>query len=278
MSGVYLLTGRLGSGKSLGAVHKAVEYAAKGRRVVANFPIDFAPVSRSAKSKLAHCSPCILPARPTAAQLEALGDGGPDEDHAGLLILDECGTFLNARTWAGDERQKIIEWMLHSRKRGWEIMLLIQHQSMLDKQVREALCEYLVTFRRLDKFRFPVIGWMLPKLPRVHVGQVRYGLGLHDPTADHWIFRGGALFECYDTKWVSTIAHERGPYSVLPAQLSKHRYEPPGLVTRISAWIRGDFAKPRRPAGPSPRLAPLLRLPPELRWQAARRLVSQGYL
>ena len=141
------------------------------------------------------------------------------------MILDECGTFLNARQWQGEQRLLLIEWFLHSRKLGWDIIFIVQHQSMLDKQVREAICEFLVTVRRLDKMRVPVLSWFLPiKFPQVHVAQVRYGLGLHDMTAEHWIFRGKNLYACYDTQWMSE-AGEQGTYSVLPAELSKFRYQ-----------------------------------------------------
>lgn len=221
---VYLLTGRLGSGKSLAAVGKAVEYAAKGRRVVTNFFLDLAPAAHRSGTNLAKASVRVIPSRPTADDLNALGRGGPNEHEAGLLILDECGTFLNARQWQGGGRNALIDWFLHSRKLGWDIILICQHQAMLDKQIRDAMCEFLVTVRRLDKMKIPVISWLIPvKLPQVHVAQVRYGLGPNDPTSDHWVFRGKNLYACYNTEWISD-ASEQGVYSVLPAELSKFRY------------------------------------------------------
>lgn len=221
---VYLVTGRLGSGKSLACVGKAVEYASKGRRVVSNFFLDLAPACFRQDSHLARCAPLIIPSRPTAADLVALGRGGPSEHEAGLLILDECGTFLNSRQWQGSGRNALIDWFLHSRKLGWDIILICQHQAMLDKQIRDAMCEFLVTVRRLDKMSVPIISWLLPiKLPQVHIAQVRYGLGPNDPTSDHWVFRGKNLYACYNTEWISD-ASEQGVYSVLPAELSKFRY------------------------------------------------------
>lgn len=222
---VYMLTGRLGAGKSLAAVSKAVEYAAKGRRVVTNFFLDLAPVAHRSGTNLARSAPLVISARPTAADLRALGRGGPTEHEAGLLILDECATFLNSRQWQGSGRNELIEWFLHSRKLGWDIILIVQHQAMLDKQIRDALCEFLVTVRRLDKMKIPVISWLIPfKMPQVHIAQVRYGLSPNDPTADHWVFRGKNLYPCYSTEWISDAA-EQGSYSVLPAELSKFRYQ-----------------------------------------------------
>ncbi len=217
---VYLVVGRLGSGKSLAAVGRAIDYASSGRRVAANFHLDFAPVARRAKSPLARAVVDVLPARPSSADLVALGIGGPREDRAGLVILDECSTFLNARAWNERDRAAFIEWFMHSRKLGWDVLFIVQHQSMLDKQVREN-CEMLVTVRRLDKMKIPILSWILPfKMPRLHIAQVRYGLGPTDPTAEHWVYRGTGYFRCYDTKWISGVDCP-GAYSVLPARITK---------------------------------------------------------
>lgn len=223
---VYLLTGKLGSGKSLAAVGRAREYGTMGRRVVSNFHIDLSSLARKRSSHLAKAFVEVIPARPSSADLHALGRGGTGEHDAGLLILDECGTFLNARQWNGEDRARIVEWFLHSRKLAWDVILIVQHASMIDKQIREAIGEFLVTVRRLDKMKLPVLSWLLPflKLPQIHVAQVRYGLGPNDMTADHWIFRGRDLYACYSTEWIST-QESSGAYCTLNAELARFRYE-----------------------------------------------------
>jgi len=220
---VYLLTGRLGSGKTLAAVGKIREYASLGRKVATNFYVDLAPATHRGGTNLSKTVVTVLPSRPTAKDLSFLGRGGPNEHEAGLLVLDECGTFLNSRQWQGTGRNELIDWFLHSRKLGWDIILIVQHQAMLDKQIRDAMCEFLVTVRRLDKMKVPVISWLVPvKFPQVHIAQVRYGLSPNDATADHWVFRGKNLYACYDTKWISDIS-DQGVYSVLPAEYTKFR-------------------------------------------------------
>lgn len=222
---VYLLTGKLGSGKSLAAVGRAREYAIQGRRIVSNFHMDLSSCARSRDSKLARAFVEVIPPRPSSADLLALGRGGSGEHDAGLLILDECSTFLNARSWSDKDRQAVIDWFLHSRKRAWDIILITQHASQLDKQVREAIGEFLVTVRRLDKMKIPVVSWLLPiKMPQVHIAQVRYGLGPNDMTADHWIFRGKDLYPCYSTEWIST-QEDVGSYCTLSAELARFRYQ-----------------------------------------------------
>ena len=74
-----------------------------------------------------------------------------------LVVLDECGTWLNTREWQDKSRQNLIDWMLHSRKKGWDIILIVQDLALIDKQVRTALCEFVVICRRLDRLSMPLV-------------------------------------------------------------------------------------------------------------------------
>jgi hypothetical protein len=269
---VYIITGKLGGGKSLAAVGRAVHYATMGRRVVANFHLDISSCAHRRDSLLAKATVEVINDRPTAAELLQLGRGGKGEHDAGLLILDECGTFLNARQWAGTERQELIDWFLHSRKFAWDVILIVQHASMLDKQIREAIGEHLVTVRRMDKMNIPLVSWIFPvKMPQVHIATVKYGLGPGDMTVDRWIFRGKNLYQCYSTEWISG-QDSRGGYCTLSAELVRFRYERKfdwsfafSLVWRLPlyavcllfesiGWLRrSDFLSVRRPVAVSSR-------------------------
>lgn len=282
---VYLVTGKLGSGKSLCSIDRIQDYALRGRRVVANFHCDMAPLSHKADTALARTRLEVIPARPSAADLAALGRGGKGEHDAGLLVLDECATFLNSRTWNGTDRALVIEWLLHSRKLAWDVILICQAASALDKQVREMVCEYLVTCRRMDRINIPIISWLLPiKFPRIHFAVVKYGMGPNDPYAETWAFRGTNLFPCYATEWMSTT-DSPGWYTVLPPNLSKHRYK---TVRRsLGAFLRACWTpapiRPKKVTVVSEvlevrRCAPLLRLPPPVRWAATQHLVTAGIL
>jgi hypothetical protein len=280
---IYCVTGKLGSGKTLIAVGKALDYAAQGRRVVANFHIDTAPACRSIDSKLSNAVITVIPPRPTSDDLRALGRGGETEDTAGLLILDECAVFLNSRDWNSADRKGVVDWFLHARKLKWDVLLIVQHQSMLDKQVREAICELLAVCRRMDRMNIPVLSWFWAvKLPRLHVAQVRYGMGLHDPKAETWVYRGTHLFACYATEAIFDGAGDAGIYSVIPPKLSKFRYLPPPF--NLKTWlqdvitiIRDGPPKPHIEPKPKTRLAELLmQLPEPERLRHWRKLESLG--
>ena len=68
--------------------------------------------------------------------------------------------FFNSRDWQTPERQEVIKWLLHSRKLGWDVILIVQDITLLDKQIRLALCEHVVIVKRLDRIGIPVIGFL----------------------------------------------------------------------------------------------------------------------
>lgn len=207
---VHIVTGKLGNGKTLAAVGRIRDYLNEGRRVATNLDL-YMENFRDEKNRNIHV--VRLPDKPSVDDLEALGLGydgkGYRENKFGLLVLDECGTWFNSRNWNDKSRKDVNDWFLHARKKRWDVILIIQDISLLDKQAREALAEYTVFCRRLDNLRIPIISPLIkmvtgfnPTLPRVHVGIVKYGDNATYPTADRWWYRGDDLFKLYDTQQV----------------------------------------------------------------------------
>jgi len=193
---ITAVTGKVGSGKNLYAIQRIVEYAFQGRRVVANFRVDLRPLQPMLQRLLGRDCPSVehLPGRPTYDDLRRLGKGGPREHRSGLLVLDECGPLFNARSWQDKDRAQVIDWFLHSRKLAWDCLLIVQNIGLVDKQIRIAVIESLVTLKRLDRMR--ILG--LP-LPRVHLAVERYGTEPAAPVAQRTVFRGSRYFKAYDT-------------------------------------------------------------------------------
>lgn len=227
---VYMVTGKLGAGKTLAAVGRAQEYLQAGCRVATN--LELWPENLAGRTSGADQAVIRVPDKPRVEDLEAIGLGyeGPmDESRNGALILDELGTWLNSRSWNDKERAGVLDWFLHARKRRWDVYLIVQDISVVDKQLRDTLCEHLVVCRRMDRFPIPVVGKLLRgRLPRIHVGTVHYGDNETAPKVDRWWYRGSELFGGYDTEQVFAPDQEwsearqemvdyRAPYSVLPA-------------------------------------------------------------
>lgn len=290
----YAVTGTLGQGKSLLAVDKIKSYLWHGRKVATNLDLKMENLLPSRYGKKAPVRCVRLPDLPTAADLEALGKGADvlDERKYGLIVLDELAMWLNAREWADPKRQALINWLVHSRKHRWDVYFLIQHLEALDKQVRQMLVEYHVKCLRFDKVKLPLLsslgelvtlGLWDGYLPKIHKASVIYlpGSSPNSPlVTDRWLYRGHELYNAYDTEQAFSEFYPHGMYSYLSPWHLKGRYEKP-----VPWWRRvfGHSAgEPLRPAasrpGPSPRLEPLMRLPPELRWRAARELVARGFL
>lgn len=221
---VHVVTGKLGSGKTLVTIGKIQDYLTRGRVVATNLDLrlhhmpkvgSFAKMTRVIR----------VPDKPTLSDFESIGRGTTsyDEKDNGLLVLDECGTWFNSRNWSDKSRQPVIDWCLHARKLGWDIMFIIQDISLMDKQAREALAEHVVYCRRMDKLNIPVIGGLLSliansrmPLPKIHFGIVKYGDNPQSLTVDKWVYTGTDLYPAYDTKQIFTANYECGAYCLIP--------------------------------------------------------------
>lgn len=216
MSDGILLTGKRGAGKSLIACSRAQQKMLAGCMVATNLNL-YVEELVGPRNKV---RPFRLPDWPTAADLEKLPLGNPglywegdvvkmgkdyDEQKNGLMILDELATFLNSRTWNQGDRQALINWLLQSRKFGWDLLFLAQHPRLVDAQVRDSLFDLVGVVRRLDKIAMPFFGRIAAllgfklKMPRIHIAALRYGMHQDSPIAERIWCRGKDLFKAYDT-------------------------------------------------------------------------------
>lgn len=239
---VYFVTGKLGSGKSLACVDKIREYLSVGRRVATNLDLHLDGMFQECKN-----SAIRLPDKPRPEDMHSLGEGYEaedprdyDESKFGLIVLDECGTWLNSREWNDKERRKLIDWFLHARKLRWDVMFLIQSIDSCDGQIVASLCEHLVVCRRMDRFKLAGI-----KLPRMHIANVYYGRTT-EVRVERWTYRGTDLFDAYDTRQVfkDDVMYTdigpvdmRAPYTMLSAWHLKARYAQPE-AEKPSLWRR----------------------------------------
>ena len=230
---IYVITGHLGSGKTLLAVDLARQYLLEGRRVASNITLH-----------LEHLLPpdngaewTKLPYIPTADHLRALGDGyaGPyDESRFGLVLLDEAGTWLNSRDWNDRGRRELFHWLTHARKKGFDIALIIQDFESLDAQVRRSITEIYVDCSRLDRVKIP---YLPIRLPRIHRATAYYKSPLGQ-VYKRWHTSGTDLFRAFDTREAITeevtftdtgAVDARGTWTGLPARTLFGRYSPPPL-------------------------------------------------
>lgn len=288
---VYVVQGKLGTGKSKYVVGKIQQALKEGRRVATNIDLNMEHLM-PAQSKV---TVSRVPDKPTPEDLDLIGHGNPDsydEERNGVMVLDELGSWLNARTHLGAARQALVDWLIHARKKGWDVYFLVQNVTMIDKQVREGLVEYVIKCIRADKVRIPVVGRMLGKkgyFPRVHIANMTLA-DVPGLVLDRDWFRGDDLHQAYDTRqifrdwkrdpnqdgfWSELCA---GPSSVLSAWHLKGRHMLPTVPRSFTERLFDTPARVRPPLKPKLRLVEMVgKLPPDDAWRYARRLAQIGY-
>ena len=290
---VYVVTGKLGGGKGVFCISKIQQALQEGRRVATNFDLRM-------ENMLPHSSKITairVPDKPLAADLDDIGHGNPDnrydESRAGVLVLDELGSWLNSRDFQSPERSKLIDWLIHARKKGWDVYLVVQNIEMIDKQVRVGLAEYLVKCVRADKLRIPMVGAMLGKygrLPRFHIANISMP-DVPGVVVDREWYRNTDLYAAYDTlqifrDWKRDPKAEgfseemyMGPYSYLsPWHLTCYESKGPKqtLLARLFSALSDRMYTPpvRPPLKPKLRLVQIAgKLPKDRAWSVSRKIV-----
>ena len=281
---VYSVEGKLGTGKTKFCVWRAQQALLEGRRVASNVDLKCELLTPFRRTNYVR-----LPDKPSSFDLEAMGHGNPDsydEDRNGVLILDELGTWLNARSFQDKGRAGLLDWLIHARKHGWDVYMIVQDAGMIDRQVREALIEYQIRCMRGDKCKIPIIGGILGTfnkkwgyLPKFHLATARVGYSAQI-VAERWMFKGHDLHAAYDTRQVFRADYEHGAFTPLPPWDWKPAK---GLSVRVREWLArfrtGQRKKNTIELKPkSATMAGVMTLSPDQRVMVARRMIAANIL
>lgn len=236
---VYSVEGKLGTGKTKFSVWMAQQALLDGRKVASNVDLKLDKLVPHRKAHYVR-----IPDKPKAVDLEACGHGNPDsynEDRNGVMILDELGTWLNARSFQDKDRAPLLDWLIHARKYGWDVFLIVQDANMIDKQVRESLIEYQVKCFRGDKIKIPFVGSFLEAihkpwgyLPKFHLATARVGSGQNAVIAERWWYKGLDLHDAYDTRQIFRSDYEHGPF----CEWHNPPPRPPSWLQRLKARFK----------------------------------------
>ncbi|MCK9283970.1 MAG: hypothetical protein M0P39_06770 [Rhodocyclaceae bacterium] len=282
----YLVTGKKGNGKTIFAVGVIRDALAAGKRVATNINVHLHVLARPQSTR----SYIRLPDTPTVEDFEALGRGqdGVVEEDNGIIVLDESSKIFNSRSWGDKSRQPILDWLVHSRKYGWDVYMIAQGQEQLDKQLRTALLEYWVVVKRTDKWPIPLITPLSKlfiqgglRMPKYHFGTVRHGFDRDALVVDRKWYKGVDLYAAYDTQQIfldRDHPQASGLHTVLSHWHTHGRYLPhiPTFLEKLRAWWDGAHL-PKPSPKPKHRLADLLaKLPPDQAVKHWRRLDSLG--
>jgi hypothetical protein len=224
---VWFVTGKLGAGKTLVSIGKIHDYLIAGRRVATNIDIDLDELFRKRKNLKKKLDFVRVPDKPSIENMNMLGLGYEgdfiDDNRTGLMVLDELGTWFNTRNFRQDGRKELIDWFIHARKLRWDIILLVQNISLVDKQLIDSLCEYHVKCKRSDRLKF-----MGLTPPNWHVGEVFYN-GIPETRKNRveaWIYTGKRYYKAYDSHQVFSTSYEDAPH----CPLRKYQFEDIPLI------------------------------------------------
>lgn len=233
---VWVVTGKLGGGKSLMSVSRIHKYLSEGRKVATNlniYPEHMLGINKK-NTQLYR-----LPDIPQVQDFEALPLGYEgdkiDESRNGLLVLDETGIFLNSRNWNAPGRKEVNAHFKLLRKLRWDAIFIIQDIENLDSDARRTIAEHVVYCRRMDRMAIPFIspifklitGYHLP-LPQLHIGIVKYGTEHNSMKVDQWNYYGSGLYQAYDTEQLFSETVNYGGIdaltTILPTYYTHGRY------------------------------------------------------
>lgn len=196
---VNLYSGTPGSGKSLRAAYKLIEWRKMGRRVIANFEIDDAYFEKFRKKKkrlgdfyYVDNSSLTVPFLKQFAKKHHR----PFKEKETLLIIDECAAMFNSRTYGRADRMEWIDFFRLHRKLGYEVILISQSDRLIDRQIR-AFIEMEYRHRSIKNYK--TFGWILYMIfgGLFHYAEYWYGMNIKTDSGFFLLNRKKAAI--YDT-------------------------------------------------------------------------------
>ena len=219
---IYFFSGTPGSGKSLHVAKMIDQWHRRGRNIIANFEVnehfwDKKHLSRQAD--ILEVSNDILTVDfllDYADKKHERNEKGQIKEKQTLLVIDECQTMFNSRSWNQRGRSQWVVFFTQHRKFGYEVVLISQHKDLVDKQIRNCF-EYNYVHRNIKNFKF--FGWLLsrfiPGKNFIVVSVTWMTTGKHDHA--NFLFgmkRYFSLYDSYkifDTKNLRQLSPAAGP-------------------------------------------------------------------
>jgi len=226
---IQLVTGTIGSGKTLYCVGRAVDAVAEGLTVYSNIRLNFEEI---AAVVLKRNRRIIRPEQVRFIDLidqknwhEVISWGSPGA-HV-LVILDEVHLFFNARDWSKTQKEhsEMLSFLSQSRKACVDVIFIAQVAATLEKQFR-VQCEEEIYCRSLRTISIPILGTM----PFNRMLLVRRDGQTNNPLSRSIKSYDKDLWPCYDT--LSFLDRTMTEASDSRTRLSRYKLARPVVFTR----------------------------------------------
>lgn len=154
---IKILTGRPGGGKTYNAAMLMKYALRRGQNVISTVPIDIDYVSKNGRKKIGDYKHIpINEITPEHLHKYMAYNHEKGKERQTLVFIDECQIIFNARHWNQNGRLEWILFFTHHRHLGFDIYLITQSDSFVDKQIRP-LIEIEVKHRKISNYL-----WWLP--------------------------------------------------------------------------------------------------------------------
>lgn len=204
---IYLFTGTPGSGKSLDVARMIKTQLYLKRPVICNFPISdkvknykYFTYKRNEELNVDYLMQFAR---------DFFG-GHRVKEGAITLVIDECQMLFNSRDWSKPDRQGWNKFFQIHRHFGFDVILVTQFDSMIDKQIR-ALVEYEVVHRKISNYGWRGYLLQLFMLAPTLFVKVKVWYPMKEKV-DSEFFRGRkSLYALYDTYALSFVEEDSSP-------------------------------------------------------------------
>lgn len=157
---ISLNSGTPGSYKSYHATSDILSYLKSGKNVIANFPINYKKVlKKDIKGEFVYVNTYDL--NPQFLISYAQEHHKNNYKCQTLVVIDEASIIFNSREFNRKDRTEWIKFLSNHRHFNYNIILIAQLDTMLDKQIR-GLVEYEYKHRALKNYNF--ITWLISKI------------------------------------------------------------------------------------------------------------------
>lgn len=130
------------------------------------------------------------------------------------VFLDEASSVFDSMVQARDSNiVKVATWARQTRKRGIEVVLLMQFASELNKRLRTHIVEYIYC-NNSNNIKLPVVGMGLPAFLRNMSVRQRYSSDGVTPIGDSvWRRFRSEIYDCYTTSAIVVGSEQVSPHT-----------------------------------------------------------------